>query len=79
MDQTYPTGTIVSCPCCGEGLYKTTTRVTTEDLVLDEGTLLAPLNRSVPPRYAWASLACPFCGARLLKDGQMHTLQQGWR
>src|SRR5262245_2025323 len=78
FDTVFPAGTILSCPTCGEGLYKTTTRVTTKDLVLDDGTLLVPLNRSVPPRYAWASLACPFCGARLLKEGHIHMLQQGW-
>jgi hypothetical protein len=78
LDAEFPAGTIVSCPVCGEGLYKTTTRVTTADLVLDDGTLLTPLNHIVPPRYTWASLACPLCGGRLLRDGQIHTLQQGW-
>ena len=78
LDTVFPAGTIISCPCCGEGLYKTTTRVTTEDLVLDDGTLLTPLNRTIPARDAWAPLACPFCGGRLLKDGQIHTLQHGW-
>jgi len=78
LDAEFPAGTIVACPECGEGLYKTTTRVTTADLVLDDGTLLTPLNHIVPPRYTWASLACPLCGGRLLRDGQIHTLQQGW-
>ena len=77
MDQTYPADTIVSCPGCGEGRYKVTARCTTEDLVLDDGTILVPLNRTSPVRDAWAPLACPFCGGRLLKDGRIHTLQQG--
>jgi hypothetical protein len=64
LDAEFPAGTIVACPECGEGLYKTTTRVTTADLVLDDGTLLTPLNRSIPARDAWAPLACPFCGGR---------------
>ena len=78
LDTEFPAGTILSCPTCGEGLYKTTTRVTTQDLVLDDGTLLVPLNRTIPARDTWAPLACPLCGGRLLKDGQIHTLQQGW-
>ena len=78
LDAKFPAGTILSCPTCGEGLYKTTTRVTTKDLVLDDGTLLVPLNRTIPSRDDWAPLACPLCGGRLLKDGQMHTLQHGW-
>jgi uncharacterized protein YbaR (Trm112 family) len=79
LDVEFPAGTIVACPECGEGLYKTTTRVTTADLVLDDGTLLTPLNRTIPARDAWAPLACPVCGGRLLKDGQIHTVQQGWK
>ena len=78
LDTEFPAGTILSCPTCGEGLYKTTTRVTTKDLVLDDVTILVPLNRTVPARDDWAPLACPLCGGRLLKDGQIHTLQQGW-
>jgi hypothetical protein len=79
LDAEFPAGTIVACPECGEGLYKTTTRVTTADLVLDDGTLLTPLNRSIPAKDVWAPLACPFCGGRLLNDGRIYTLQQGWR
>jgi uncharacterized protein YbaR (Trm112 family) len=79
LDVEFPAGTIVACPECGEGLYKTTTRVTTADLVLDDGTLLTPLNRTIPARDAWAPLACPLCRGRLLKDGQIHTVQQGWK
>ena len=74
----FPAGTIVSCPACGEGLCKVTTHATTVDIVLDDGSLLVPLNRTVPPRTAWTHLACPFCGARLLRAGRIHTLQQGW-
>jgi predicted RNA-binding Zn-ribbon protein involved in translation (DUF1610 family) len=79
VDTVLPAGTIFCCPTCGEGLSTTTTALTVQDIVLDEGTLLVPLNRSVPPRYAWVSLACPFCGGRLLNDGRIYTLQQGWR
>lgn len=71
-------GTIISCPSCGEGLYKVGARCTTEDVVLDDGTLLVPLNLTIPARDAWTSLSCPKCGARLFKDGKIHTLQQGW-
>ncbi len=78
LDTVFPAGTILSCPGCGEGLYKVKARSTTKDLVLDEGTLVAPLNSTIPPRHMWKSLSCPFCGGRLLKDGQIHTLQQGW-
>jgi hypothetical protein len=78
LDTEFLAGTILSCPTCGEGLYKTTTQVTTKDLVLDDGTLLVPLNHTIPSRDAWAPLACPLCGGRLLKDGRIHTLQHGW-
>jgi hypothetical protein len=75
----FPTGTIVSCPDCGEGLYKVNSRATTADLILGEGTLLTQLNRDIPPRSVWRPLACPRCGARLFKDGKVYTLQHGWR
>ena len=78
LNATFPVGTILSCPACGLGLYKVSARSTTEDLVLDDGSLLVPLNRAVPSRSAWAPLACPFCGGRLLQAGRIHTLQQGW-
>lgn len=78
LDTVFPAGTLLSCPGCGEGLYKVTARATTQDIVLDEGALLTPLNRTIPPRDVWKPLACPFCGGRLLKDGQIHTLQRGW-
>lgn len=76
LDTVLPAGSIVACPGCGEGLYKTTTRVTAADLVHDDGTLLTPLNYTIPPRHPWAELACPLCGGLLLKDGRMHTLQE---
>ncbi len=78
QDSVFSAGTILSCPSCGEGLYKVTARSTTEDLVLDEGTILVPLNRAILPRDVWKSLACPLCGGRLFKQGQIHTLQHGW-
>src|SRR5437762_2014615 len=68
----FPAGTIISCPACGEGLYKVTTRATTVDIVLDDGSLLVLLNRTIPARTAWTSLACPCCGARLLRAGRLH-------
>lgn len=75
----FPRGTILSCPACGEGLYKVKEEATTNDLILDDGTLLLPLNRDIPARDAWKPLACPKCGGRLLKNGQLHTFQQSWR
>jgi predicted RNA-binding Zn-ribbon protein involved in translation (DUF1610 family) len=78
LDTVFPGGIIVSCPQCGEGLYKVIARATTRDLVLDDGTLLVPLNRTIPARDAWAPLVCPWCGGRLLKDGHIHTFQHGW-
>lgn len=77
-EASFPAGTIVSCPQCEHGLYKLTTRAPIEDLVMDDGTLLAPLNLTIPLRSAWTPLSCPLCGGRLFKDGQIHTLQQGW-
>jgi predicted RNA-binding Zn-ribbon protein involved in translation (DUF1610 family) len=75
----FPAGTIVSCPDCGEGLYKVITRATAQELVLDNGVLLVPLNRTIPSRGTWQRFACPWCGGRLLnKQGKVHTLQQGW-
>jgi hypothetical protein len=75
-----PAGTILACPNpdCGEGLYKLTARATAQELVLDTGQLLVPLNRTIPPRGVWQRFACPFCQGRLLKGGKVHTLQQGW-
>jgi predicted RNA-binding Zn-ribbon protein involved in translation (DUF1610 family) len=79
VDTILPAGTIFCCPTCGAGLSRTTTALTVQDIALDEGTLLVPLTHTIPPREGWAPLACPFCGAQLVKDGQIHTLQQGWK
>jgi hypothetical protein len=73
-----PAGTILSCPQCEEGLYKVTIRARIDDLVLDDGVMLQPLNTTIPKRDAWRALACPRCGGRYYKDGKMHTLQHGW-
>jgi len=78
VDTVLPAGTIFCCPTCGAGLFTTTTALTVQDIVLDEGTLLVPLTHTMPAREVWAPLACPFCGARLAKDGKMHTSHQGW-
>jgi hypothetical protein len=78
LDTVFPAGTIVSCPECGEGVYKVTARVVMQDLVLADGTFLAPLNTRIPARDGWKPLACPLCGGRLLKDGRIHTLQRAW-
>jgi hypothetical protein len=79
LDTSFAAGTILCCPECGEGLYKVTTQATTQDVVLNDGTFLAPLNGRIPARDVWKPLACPRCGGRLLKDGKIHTLQHGWR
>jgi len=78
--QHYPIGTILPCLAedCGLGLYRIVMPATIEDLVVFDDTVLAPLNATIPPRDVWQTLACPFCGARLLKDGKVHTLQFGW-
>jgi hypothetical protein len=49
FDTVFLQGTLLSCADCGEGLYKVTTRATTVDLVLDDGTILQPLNTTIPP------------------------------
>ena len=74
-----PAGTILSCPQCEEGLYKVTTRASIDELVLDDGILLQPLNTTIPKRDALRALACPWCGGRYYKDGQLHTVQHGWQ
>lgn len=71
-------GTIVSCSECGNGLYKVTREASLLGIVVDDGSLLAPLNRDIPARHAWTSLACPLCGGLVLRDGKMHTFQNGW-
>jgi len=50
LDSVLPSGTILSCPESGEGLYKVTARSTTEDLVMDDGSILVPLNLSTSRR-----------------------------
>ena len=80
MEQHYPTGTILSCPsdACGVGRYRLRAPATFEDVVIFDDQVLAPLNATIPPHEVWHILAYPFCGARLLKDGKVHTLQHGW-
>jgi hypothetical protein len=79
--QRYPAGTIISCPAddCSHGLYKTVESATFADLIVFDDIKLARLNDTISQRNVWEVLACPFCGARLLKDGKIHTLQYGWR
>jgi hypothetical protein len=79
FDTVFPAGTILSCADCGEGLYKVTTRATTADLVLDDGTILQPLNTTIPLHDAWKSLACVKCGGRVYKGGKLYTVQEGWQ
>jgi hypothetical protein len=79
LDTSFAVGTLISCRCCGEGLYKVSVHATTTDLVLDDGTCLTPFNRLIPARGVWTPLACPRCGGRLLQAGTIHTVQHGWR
>jgi hypothetical protein len=81
IQQPYPAGTIFSCPSadCGRGLYKVTEPASFEDLVIFDDVKLTRLNKAIPRRNVWEVLACPFCGARLLKEDKIHTLQYGWR
>jgi hypothetical protein len=60
------------------GRYRIVAPATFEDLVIFDDKDLAPLNNTISPYDVWPILACPFCGARLLKDGKVHTLQNGW-
>ena len=78
-DTVFAAGTLLSCADCGEGLYKITLRATTVDIILDDGTLLQPLNPTIPPHEAWKSLACMKCGGRIYKGGKLHTVQEGWK
>jgi len=80
MEQHYPAGTILSCPAedCGLGLYRIVAPATFEDVVVFDDQVLAPLNATIPSRDVWHVLACPFCGAWLLKDSKIHSLQHGW-
>lgn len=75
----FPRGTILSCGDCGEGLYKVTVRATTADIILDDGTILQPLNLTIPRRDVWKSLACIKCGGRISTQGKLHTVQEGWK
>ena len=79
FDTVFPAGTILSCADCGEGLYKVTQRATTADIVLDDGTILQPLNMTITPHNAWKSLACMKCGGRVYEKGRLHTVQDGWK
>lgn len=80
-EKVYSAGTTLSCPVgdCGLGLYKIVERALFTDLVVFDEFKLARLNESIPRRSVWEVLACSLCGARLLKDGKIHTLQHGWR
>ena len=40
-------------PQCEEGLYKLTECANIDDLVLDDGAILQPLNTTIPKRDAW--------------------------
>ena len=79
LDTVLPARTILSCSDCGEGLYKVTVRATTADLVMDDGTILQPLNTTIPSHEVWKSLACMKCGGRVCKAGKIHTVQEGWK
>jgi hypothetical protein len=46
---------------------------------MDDGTILQPLNMTIPPREAWKALACVKCGGRIYKEGKIHTVQEGWK
>jgi hypothetical protein len=77
----YPAGTIISCLAtdCGNGLYKVVEPASFTDLVIFDEIRLVRLNKDIPKRCLWEVLACPLCGTRLLKGGQIHTLQYGWK
>jgi hypothetical protein len=79
LDMVFPAGTILSCSDCDEGLYKVSQRATTADIVLDDGTILKPLNTTIPSHNAWQSLACVKCGGRVYTGGKIHTVQEGWQ
>ena len=81
LEQRYPAGTMLSCPfeACGFGLYRIVEPATLEDLVVFDDKVLVPFNNTIPPLDVWQMLACPLCGSRVLKDGKVHTVQQGWR
>lgn len=80
-ERLYPAGTIISCPSdnCGIGLYRTVETASFADLVIFADVKLTRLNDTIPRRNVWEVLACPLCGARLLKEGKIYTLQYGWK
>jgi hypothetical protein len=67
LDTILPAGTILSCSSWGEELYRVVERATTADLVLDDGTLLRPLNATIPPRDVWKPFACVKCRGGVYK------------
>lgn len=79
LETVFPPGTLLSCADCGEGLYKVTVRATTADIILDDCTILQPLNLTIPRRDVWKSLACIKCGGRVYQRGKLHTVQEGWK
>jgi predicted RNA-binding Zn-ribbon protein involved in translation (DUF1610 family) len=72
-------GIILACPRCGEGLYTVAASASVEDLVLDDGILLQPLNPTIPKREAWRAFACPRCGGQYYKEGKFYTKHGGWQ
>lgn len=72
-------GTILSCPRCGESLYTVAASASVADLVLDDGLLLQPLTPTIPKREAWRAFACHRCGGQYYKEGKFYTKQGGWQ
>ncbi len=70
-------GTILSCPDCGRGLYMTTQRVGRDETFEGAVKPLADV-----PEYKRGNLPkrCPFCGVGewWYPPGYVHTLQYGW-
>jgi hypothetical protein len=52
---TYPVGTILSCPAlsCGVHLYRLRTAALLSDVVTNDGVLLTPVNDAIPARKVW--------------------------
>ncbi len=46
-------------------------------MVLDEGMIPQPLNRTIPKRAVWKALACSKCGGQYYRDGML-PVQGGW-
>jgi len=78
--ESYPAGTILSCPAlaCGTRLYRLRAAATFGEVVTNDGVLLWPVNEAIPARKVWDPLACPLCGAALVEDGRLHTAERGW-